>query len=110
MPPLPAKYHGVTLDRSGRHATAPWRAQIRVDSHRVVAWRVRYERAEDAARVYDVMALALRGPAAVLNFDGQPPVGLLIFDIWDFLNKKGVLSDSRLRGMVHRISTHPPLI
>jgi hypothetical protein len=99
----------VTRDRSGRHAAAPWRAQIRAD-HRVICWPVRFERAEDAARVYDVMALALRGPGAKLNFDGQPPVELLAIDIHTFLVEKGVLSLSRLRGMQPRIYGDPPLI
>jgi hypothetical protein len=110
MPPRPPKYHGVTRDRSARHAAAPWRAQIRVDSHTVVCWPVRYERPEDAARVYDVMALVLRGPDANLNFDGQPPVELLVIDIHTFLVEKGVLSLSRLRGTVPQIYTDPPLI
>lgn len=110
MPPRPPKYIGVTKDSSARHIVAPWRAQIRV-GHKVVIWPPRFERVEDAARVYDVMALALRGPGTKLNFDGQPPVGVLVVDILDFLcHEKQVLSPSRLRGMLPQISRRSALI
>jgi len=103
-----SKYRGVVKDRSGRHEGAPWRAQIRVD-HQVIGWPVRFEQPEDAARVYDVMALTLRGPNAKLNFDGQPPVGILVVDIQTFLCDRGVLSPSRLRGTHLPNFCEPPL-
>ena len=36
-------------------------------------WPTRFYEPEDAARIWDVMAVYLRGPDAELNFDGEPP-------------------------------------
>ena len=106
--PRPKKYIGVTRNPTDRHRNH-WKAQIRVE-HRVVGWPVRFAKCEDAARLYDVMAICLRGPAARLNFDGQPPVGVLVCDVEQFLSDQGVLPKTYQRGNVAKISCKVPLI
>jgi len=44
-----------------------------------------YDDPERAARIYDCASKLLRGPDAVLNFDGLPPVDMTSADIRDLL-------------------------
>lgn len=84
-----SKYRGISHLKSGRHTG--WRAQIGSGHDRVVAWPRAFATPEEAARVYDVMAIYVRGPDAKLNFDGQPPVGVSRAEIKNFLARHGFL-------------------
>ena len=63
-------YRGVGWHKGDRK----WRVKIRHGQRHYYLGN--YEREEDAARVYDVAALALFRGRARLNFDGQPPAGI----------------------------------
>lgn len=109
MSPRPQKLIGITCDPSGKHQRRPWRAQIH-HGQQVLIWPPRFARAADAARLYDVMALCLRGAAARINFDGQPPAGVLLCDVEAFLAEKGALPKAYQRGKVLQVLGRTPLI
>jgi hypothetical protein len=50
-----------------------------------------YDDPEYAARVYDCAAKLIRGPDAVLNFDGLPPPDMTSAGVRDLLVRRGVL-------------------
>lgn len=83
------KYRGVTAARGHWH-DGTWQAQIRA-GRKVVTWPGRFADVEDAARIYDVMAIYLHGPDAKLNFDGHAPAGITRADVKQFLLRRGVL-------------------
>jgi len=61
------RYRGVSFHK--RHNK--WRVKLKVDGrHCHLGY---YTDEETAARVYDVAATLVWGPAAYWNFDGQPP-------------------------------------
>ena len=78
----------------GHHHDGKWQAQIRVGGG-VLTWGPRFDNPEDAAKVYDIMAIYLKGPDAKLNFDGRPPAYILLADVRKFLWDKGVLDPAR---------------
>lgn len=88
----PKQLRGITRARSDRHTG--WQAQIKTKGHKIT-WGPRLQNPEDAARIYDVMAIYLRPPGqrpeARINFDGRPPAWLPRPIIRAFLVKKGVL-------------------
>lgn len=86
-------YRGVTRMVPPRGER--YQAQIK-HRGRVITWPRRFERPEDAARLWDVLCIYLRGPDAVLNFDGQPPVGVDREEVKAFLVRRGFLPTAYL--------------
>jgi len=62
--PVTSLYRGVTYD--SRHRSKPWRAEMRHGYRHIYIGN--YSSAEEAARAYDLKALALKGAKAKLNF------------------------------------------
>ena len=109
MPPRPPKYIGVSKSTSGRHQQRSWKAQVKVHG-RLIVWPRRFATAAEAARLYDLMAIYTRGPAVPINFDGQPPVGILKAEVKAFLDEKGVLPECYRRGEEPQVEPRIPLI
>lgn len=86
-------YHGITQVVPAKNCR--YQAQIK-HRGRVIVWPRRFQRAEDAARVWDVMACYLRGPDAQLNFEGEPPAGVDRAEVKAFLDRRGVLPSTYL--------------
>jgi hypothetical protein len=82
-------YRGITRAKGHRHTG--WQAQIQVGGEKYT-WPKRPKDPEDAARIYDVMALYLHGPDAALNFDGRPPAWLTRAAVKQFLIDRGAIS------------------
>jgi hypothetical protein len=57
---------------------------------RHLTWPTYFDDPEEAARVFDVAAQYIRGPDAVLNFDGQPPPRIPRAEIRQWLLRNGV--------------------
>lgn len=81
-------YRGVTMRASSQYHA--FQAQIKHQG-KVLMWPRRFQTPEEAARVFDVMEIYLRGPDAQPNFDGQPPTGVTRQEIKHFLARRGVL-------------------
>lgn len=86
------KLHGITKAKEdGPFPHTGYQAQIKIHG-KVITWPLRFEKPEDAARVWDVMAIYLKGPDAVLNFDGRPPPSMTRAEIKLYLIRRGVLA------------------
>ena len=67
-PTRTSPYRGVSFhSRDGL-----WRMKITAGS-RQLTWPTYFRKPETAARVFDVACQFIRGPDAVLTFDGEPP-------------------------------------
>lgn len=87
--PMPEKrLTGVTKARGHRHVG--FQAQIRCNDQ-VIVWPKRLPTEEEAARVWDTMAVYIYGSERRLNFDGNPPPSITRAEIKGFLVRRGVL-------------------
>lgn len=97
VPTATAPYRGVHWDKS-KGSRGAWKAKTssRLGPVRHVTYPHAFpaHKAEDAARVVDVMALYLRGPDAILSFDGSPPATISRAEILGFLlGRPGITED-----------------
>ncbi len=88
IPTDTSPYRGVHWDKT-KGSRGAWKAKTTTTLGDVsqLTWPHAFpaHKAEDAARVVDVMALFLRGPDAILSFDGSPPATISRADILGFL-------------------------
>lgn len=93
-----SKFRGVSFHSGNGRFIAKTSARTRKSRSVTIGY---FDDEESAARAFDVAACYLRGPMANINFDGSPPKGYTIADIYIHLRCLGLPSHLDLLRKAH---------